>query len=74
VFEGLRAAGIGVNVHYIPVYRQPYYRAHGFQDVALPGAETYYGECISLPMFPGLTDDEARGVVSTVASLLETHG
>lgn len=67
IFEGLRAAGIGVNVHYIPVYRQPYYRARGFADYSLPGAEEYYSGCISIPMYPGLTDSEVARVVESVA-------
>src|SRR5439155_26368742 len=54
VFEGLRSAGIGVNVHYIPVPTQPYYKALGFGPGYCPRAETYYNEAISLPIFPGL--------------------
>lgn len=55
VFEALRAAGIGVNLHYIPVYRQPYYSDLGFNAGLCPEAEQYYAEAISLPMYPGLT-------------------
>lgn len=56
VFEAMRAAGIGVNLHYIPVYTQPYYNALGFREGYCPEAEDYYAEAISLPMFPGLTE------------------
>jgi UDP-4-amino-4,6-dideoxy-N-acetyl-beta-L-altrosamine transaminase len=61
VFERLRAAGIGVNVHYIPVHTQPVYRALGFCTGQFPASEAYYSRCLSLPMFAGLTDlDHAR--------------
>ncbi len=70
VFEGLRSAGIGVNVHYIPVYHHPYYREHGFRDTHLPRAESYYEEAITLPMFPGLTDAQVDFVVAAVREQL----
>ncbi len=54
VFERLRGLGIGVNVHYIPVHTQPYYRNLGFASGALPNAERYYSRCLSLPMHPAL--------------------
>jgi UDP-4-amino-4,6-dideoxy-N-acetyl-beta-L-altrosamine transaminase len=67
VFQALRAAGIGVNVHYIPVYRQPYYRAHReTARAACPEAERYYAEAITLPLFPGLSDDEQASVVAAL--------
>lgn len=56
VFEALRAAGILVNLHYIPVYRQPYYTNFGFKVGYCPEAERYYAEAVSLPMYPGLTE------------------
>lgn len=66
IFDALRAAGIGVNLHYIPVYRQPYYRELGFGQGHCPNAEAYYAEAISLPMYPGLTDEEQQQVVAAV--------
>jgi UDP-4-amino-4,6-dideoxy-N-acetyl-beta-L-altrosamine transaminase len=63
IFERLRASGLGVNVHYIPVYRQPYYARFGFSAADFPEAERYYGEAISIPMYPGLTDGEQMEVV-----------
>jgi dTDP-4-amino-4,6-dideoxygalactose transaminase len=67
VFEALRADGIGVNLHYIPIYRQPYYRRLGrYTPSDYPEAERYYAEAISLPMFPGLTDAEQDQVVAAV--------
>jgi UDP-4-amino-4,6-dideoxy-N-acetyl-beta-L-altrosamine transaminase len=58
VFESLRAQGIGVNVHYIPVHLQPDYRQFGFKPGDFPEAERYYEECITLPMFPAMRDED----------------
>ncbi|MGZ8157560.1 MAG: UDP-4-amino-4,6-dideoxy-N-acetyl-beta-L-altrosamine transaminase [Methylobacter sp.] len=66
VFEALRAAGIGVNLHYIPVYLQPYYQRLGFKPRHCPEAERYYTEAISLPMFPALTAAEQDQVVNAL--------
>ncbi|XSS64938.1 UDP-4-amino-4,6-dideoxy-N-acetyl-beta-L-altrosamine transaminase [Pseudomonas sp. B11] len=70
VFEGLRAAGIGVNLHYIPVHLQPYYQDLGFAAGDFPEAERYYAQAISLPMYPGLSDDEQDYVVEQLRRLL----
>jgi UDP-4-amino-4,6-dideoxy-N-acetyl-beta-L-altrosamine transaminase len=64
VFERLRAAGIGVQLHYSPVHLQPYYRALGFAKAQFPEAESYASSAISLPLFPGLTEID-QGRVST---------
>lgn len=66
VFEMLRSAGIGVNVHYIPVYKFPYYEKHGYADVKCPNAESYYAECISLPIYPALKTEEQDYVIDRV--------
>jgi len=71
VYEGLRAEGILVNLHYIPVYRQPYYEKMGFRKGYCPEAEQYYSEVISIPMFPGLTHRQQDHVV---AALKEAFG
>lgn len=63
VFEGLRADGIGVNVHYIPVHLQPVYRRRGFARGQFPVAEAYYDGAISLPLFPRLGDDDQHFVI-----------
>lgn len=63
VFESLRAAGIGVNLHYIPVYRQPYYESLGFRAGHCPEAERYYSEALSLPVYPGLTEEQQGQVI-----------
>jgi UDP-4-amino-4,6-dideoxy-N-acetyl-beta-L-altrosamine transaminase len=70
IFERLRAAGIGVNLHYIPVYRQPYYARRGFEPDDFPQAERYYSDAISLPMYVTLTDGQQREVVSRLGALL----
>jgi UDP-4-amino-4,6-dideoxy-N-acetyl-beta-L-altrosamine transaminase len=66
VFEALRAAGIGVNLHYIPVYRQPHYENLGFKVGHSPKAEQYYAEAISLPMYPGLAEVQQDKVVAAL--------
>lgn len=66
VFEALRAASIGVNLHYIPVYRQPYYERRGYAASPYPEAERYYAEAISLPMFPALAEEEQERVIAAV--------
>ena len=66
VFDALRDAGIGVNLHYIPVYLQPYYRALGFSQGLCPEAEAYAKEAISLPMFPTMTADQQDRVIEEV--------
>ena len=71
VFEQLLAAGIGVNLHYMPVYKQPYYQALGFERNYCPVAEHYYQTAISLPLFPGLSTEEQDYVVSTLTTILK---
>ncbi|MBD2842457.1 UDP-4-amino-4,6-dideoxy-N-acetyl-beta-L-altrosamine transaminase [Erythrobacter rubeus] len=66
VFDALRDAGIGVNLHYIPVYLQPYYRDLGFEPGYCPNAERYYSEAISLPMFPSMTAEQQQRVIAEV--------
>jgi len=70
VFESLIEQGIHVNLHYIPVYNQPYYEDMGFQRGDYIEAESYYAEAISLPMFPDLNADDQDLVVSTIMSAL----
>jgi len=70
VFAALHAAGIGVNLHYIPVYRQPYYEEFGFKKGYCPEAEKYYAEVLSLPMFPLLGSEEISYVAGSLSSIL----
>ena len=63
----LREQGIGSQVHYIPVYRHPYYaKRYGLAPAAFPEAERYYNGCLSLPFYPALTDEDVERVVATV--------
>jgi len=66
IFEALRAADIGVNLHYIPIYWQPYYADLGFKEGLCPEAEKYYSEAISLPMYPTLTEVQQNYIVATL--------
>ncbi|WP_416049417.1 UDP-4-amino-4,6-dideoxy-N-acetyl-beta-L-altrosamine transaminase [Cupriavidus basilensis] len=70
VFDGMRAAGVHVNVHYIPVHTQPYYQDLGFRAGEYPNAEDYYARAISLPMYPGLSEQQQDFVTSTLRGLL----
>ena len=65
----LRGHGIGSQVHYIPVPRQPYYR-HRYGDCTLPGADAYYGRTLSLPFFVGMTSDDVDRVVDRLAEII----
>ena len=66
MFDKLRVAGIGVIVHYIPVYTQPYYRHNGYENTKCVNAEQYYECALSLPIYPGLTDEEQQYVIDKV--------
>ena len=66
IFETMSAQGIGVNVHYIPVYRQPYHRAHGAATVIRPGSEEYYRSAITLPLFHTMTEADVDRVVTAL--------
>jgi dTDP-4-amino-4,6-dideoxygalactose transaminase len=70
VFQALRDEGIGVNVHYIPVHLQPYYRDMGFKAGDFPEAEKYYSEAISLPIYPTLTEENQIKVVEALRAIL----
>ena len=70
VFDKLRNAGIGVNVHYIPVYQHPYYQKNGYDKCSCPIAEAFYSKAISLPIFPGLTDEQQQYVIDEVKKVL----
>ena len=70
VFEELRAAGIGVNLHYIPVHLQPYYKQLGFEPGMLPEAEAHYSEAISLPLFAQLGHSDQSRVIEALRNVL----
>ncbi|MCE2510439.1 MAG: UDP-4-amino-4,6-dideoxy-N-acetyl-beta-L-altrosamine transaminase [Alphaproteobacteria bacterium] len=64
LFERLQADGLGVQVHYLPVHLQPYYRELGFGEGDFPAAEDHAARAISLPIFPAMTDDDIQTVVA----------
>ena len=72
LMRALRDAGIGTQVHYIPVHLQPYYRGL-VQTPDLPGAMAYYRRCLSLPLFPTMTDGDVERVVETLTTILKTE-
>ena len=65
-FEYLRNEEILVNLHYIPVYRHPYYREHGFEGFFLENAEIYYKTALSIPMYSSLNDSDQDRVIETI--------
>ncbi len=71
VFQALRAAGIGVQVHYIPVYWHPFYEGLGYKKGACPKAEALYERIISLPMYPTLTNAQQDEVVEILRTVLD---
>lgn len=70
VFSRLREQDIGVNLHYIPVHTQPYYKAMGFNDADFPQAMAFYQEAISIPLYSGMSDAQQDKVVTTLKKLL----
>jgi UDP-4-amino-4,6-dideoxy-N-acetyl-beta-L-altrosamine transaminase len=70
VFEALRQANIGVNVHYIPIHLQPYYRQQGFGPGDFPKAEDYYARAITLPLHPRMSDADVERVIECLAEAM----
>jgi dTDP-4-amino-4,6-dideoxygalactose transaminase len=70
VFEALRAQGIGVNLHYIPVHTQPYYQALGFKANDFPESLRYYSEAISLPLYATMSKSDQESVVLALKEVL----
>lgn len=66
IFQALRQENIGVHVHYIPVYKQPFYKRLGYVEENCPEAEAYYREAITLPLFPTMTDQDIYDVITAV--------
>ncbi len=69
VVDALRERGVGTQVHYIPVHRQPYYRER-YGDLELPGAEGWYDQCLSLPLYPGMADEDVERVAEALKAVL----
>lgn len=70
VFKTLQQSGIGVSLHYIPIYLQPYYEKLGFKPGYCPEAEQYYSEAVSLPIFPDMTDEQQDKVMKEMEKAL----
>lgn len=70
IFEALKAENIGVNVHYLPVYRLPYYADLGYEENCCPEANKYYEQCVTLPLHCCLTDEDAKHVVDAVKKVV----
>lgn len=66
LFAAMREAGIGVNVHYIPIHTQPHYERLGFARGDFPAAEAYYDRAITIPLFPAMTDEEQDRVAQVI--------
>lgn len=73
IFISLRQNGIGVNLHYMPVYLQPYYASIGFKSGLCPEAEEYYSSAISIPMFSALSSEDQKTVCDTIAKVVEGY-
>ena len=70
LFAAMREKNIGLMVHYIPINKQPYYKALGYGDEHTPVMDNYYEECFSLPMYPKLTDEEQEYVIESLFEIL----
>lgn len=73
VFDYLRSSGIGVNVHYIPVYQHPYYQENGYSDTKCENAEQLYQHIISLPLYPELKNEEQDYVIEQVINAVKNN-
>jgi perosamine synthetase len=72
--EKLKEAGIGTSVHFIPLHRHPYYREHCHcQPADFPHAEDAFSRCLSLPIYPGLSDQQVAAVVNTISRIVVEH-
>ena len=72
IFDTLRASGIEVNLHYIPVYKHPYYQRMGFNASDFPQSQQYYSEAVSLPMYATLSESQQDRVVAEIKSVMQT--
>ena len=70
IFSELRDAGVGVNIHYIPIHTQPYYLQFGFREGDFHNSETYYNQALSLPLFSTMTLEQQDEVVNNLKRIL----
>lgn len=73
IYDALHQENIGVNVHYIPVYLLPYYQAHGYKQGLCPHAEKLYEEVITLPLFPGMSEQDVVDVIKAVEKVMDCY-
>jgi len=71
IFSELRDGGIGVNVHYIPIHTQPYYKQFGFEENDFPNSVAYYDRAISIPLFHSMTQQQQDKVLIVLERVLE---
>jgi dTDP-4-amino-4,6-dideoxygalactose transaminase len=72
LFMKMREKNIGLQLHYIPINKQPFYKNLGYGDEITPMMDKYYSECFSLPMYPSLSDEEQEYVIKSLLEIL--HG
>lgn len=73
IYKALQKENIGVNVHYIPVYTQPFYQSLGYQSGSCPDAENVYQEIITLPLYPQMSDKDAQDVITAVKKVIQYY-
>jgi len=73
IYDALHVKGIGVQVHYIPIYRQPFYQQFGFQYSNFPNCEQYYQTCLSLPIYPELSQEQQQYIIDSILLYLNNN-
>ena len=73
MYDALHAEGVGVNVHYIPVYLFPYYQKLGYMPGLCPNAEKLYERILSIPLFYSMTDEDVEGVITAVKKVIDYY-
>jgi len=68
----MREKGIGVNLHYIPIYRHPYYRSLGLSDKDFPNSAEYYREAMTIPIYPNMTEEQQASVIAALTSSIQS--
>ena len=71
-FDAMQRAGLGVQVHYLPVYRHPFYEDLGYPPGLCPNAEDFYARAVSIPLYPAMTDDDVSRVIDTTRDIATT--
>lgn len=70
VYTKMKEAGIGIDVHYLPVYKHPYYQENGYRDVCCPNAEKVYSQILSIPIFYKLSYEQQTYVINTIKNIM----